>query len=256
MAGDGPFERRRGGVQPTLTLVDLGQRGVSRVQARLEPDGRFEVDDRVAQAVRLDPHQAAVGEQDVSKIVAGIPLEDLAVIGLRGRDRLLRVLPETGGLRFIGVRLGDLLEGLVALLPGDEGTHQIQGHQLAMAPDAGGQTGPGLAQRLRLHVEVADREQEVGRRVLGIGLQGRVERTNRVGEPAAEDQLATAEEVVQRASQDRSGWLLDSRGPGPPGRPWLEAIGAAAVVRGGRLRAKPDRPVEDPQSFGRLHRLR
>ena len=145
---------------------------MSLVQARLEPDGRFEVDDRVVEPVRLDPHQAAVGEQDVSKIVAGLPLEDLAVIGLRGRDRLLRVLPETGGLRFIGVRLGDLLEGLVALLPGDEGTHQVEAHQVAMAPDARGQTGPGLAQRLRLHVEVADRQQEVGRGVARDRLAG------------------------------------------------------------------------------------
>ena len=70
MAGDRPVERRGGVVEPTLALVDLGQRGVSRVQARLEPDGRFEVGDRLVEAVRLDPHQAAVGEQDVSKIVA------------------------------------------------------------------------------------------------------------------------------------------------------------------------------------------
>ena len=165
-------------------------------------------------------------------------------------------MPETGGLRFIGVRLGDLLQGLVALLPGDEGTHQIQGHQVAMAPDAGGQTGPGLAQRFRLHVEVADRQQEVGRRVIGIGLQGRVERTNGVGEPAAEDQLATVEEVVQRRHRIDPAGLLILAVPARQVARALEALGAAAVVGGGRLRAKLDGPVEDPQSFGRLHRLR
>ena len=190
-------------------------------------------------------------KQDVSKIVAGLQVEGLAVIGLRGRDRLLRFLPEPGGLRLIGVRLGDLLEGLVALLPGDEGTHQVQAHQVAMAPDARGQAGPGLAQPLRLHVEVADRQQEVGRGLLGIGLQGRVEGTNGVGEPAAEDQLATVEEVVQRGhGLDQAGFSILAVPAREVARA-LEALGAAAVVRGGRLRAKPDRPVEDPQSLGR-----
>ena len=55
--------------------------------------------------------------------------------------------------------------------------------------------------------------------LLGIGLQGRVERTNGVGEPAAEDQLATVQEVVQRGHGLDPARLLDSRGPGPRGRP-------------------------------------
>ena len=145
MAGDPLSKRRRGGVRPALTLVDLGQHGVSLVLARLEPDGRFQVGNCIAQAVRLEPHQAAVGQQGVSKIVVGFQLEGPAVILLGGRNRLRRFLPEPHSVCLIGVRLSDLGEGLAPLLPGDQGTHQVKAHQVAMAPDAHGQAGPRLA---------------------------------------------------------------------------------------------------------------
>ena len=94
MAGDPPRERRRRVVQPALALVDLGQVGVSLVQVRLEPDGLLEVGHCLVEPLRLKPHQAAIGQENVSKIVVVFKGEGLTVILLRGGDRLGRFVPE------------------------------------------------------------------------------------------------------------------------------------------------------------------
>ena len=167
------------------------------------------------------------------------------------------MLFEPGGRRRSeAFRRADLPEGLVAFLPEDQGTQQVESRQVGIAPDAGVQAARGLAQPLRLHVEVADGQQQVGRGLIAIESQGILERTNGVVELPAEGQLATAQEVVER----RHGLALPGFSilavPACEVARALEAIGAAEVVRGRRSRAKLDRLVEDPQTFGRARRLR
>ena len=137
---------------------------------------------------------------------------------------------------FFLARLVELHKGLVAFLAGDQGTHQVETHHVPMAPNAGVQAGSGLAQPLRLDVEVAKRQQEVGRGLLGVVEHGRVQGTNRVGELAAQGQLTTIEEKVHRShGLDQLGCVILAV-PARAVAGALEALGAAEVKCGRRVR--------------------
>ena len=222
--------------------VDLGERDIGAVLARVEPDRLPEVGVGVLPSLALEAHQAAIGQQGVAESAGRVATEGVAKIGLGG--------VEFGG----GLRPS---RGRRARLARCEAAEQVEPGQVGVGLEASGQVGLGLLGLRRPVVQVADRQQALGPEMVGLGPQGHLEMPPGLRQQAALVALQPAEEMVERPVRLNAlgRRALPHRPLGVAGP--LQEGGPPQVIGVGRLPAQFGRPVQDADglaglSLGRL----